>query len=1095
LQCTATGFSVPIARIEPVIADFVLFRRRNLAGGRFETSEMSQPLQFSLLGVPEMAWHGRSFSISRRQARALLFRLATDLQPVSREVLADLLWPETSPAAARRNLTRLLSYTRGALPRPELLLITETAIALQAGLVASDAVRFSELCAGSQPAGWAAAADLYRGRFLEGFVLAGNWAFDDWLSRHQHQIEHVYLETLRKLMAARVDEGANQQAIQIGQQYLLVDELAEDVHRRLITLYSAAGQRSSALRQFEWCTAVLERELGVPPLPETRAAYEAARDGVRPPAAAAEPPQPEWATLPGLDLPLVGREAALEQLERAHGRFRSGGAILISGEPGVGKSRLMKEYATAQTCLVLAGNSHPGGQDLPYQPLVQALRLALSYRERWHHVRPIWLAETARLLPELRDEFPDLPQPLEMEPAQAQPRLYEALAQLFRGLAAGGPLLLCLDDVHRADAATLGWLSYFAAGLSGSGVCILATYRIHRQEALADWRAALERRRLLADLRLGNLSPATVGRLMTEVSQLGQASTAQVERLYAATGGNAFFVLETIRELLESGRLADETAGPPLPNAVRDAVLRRAARLSPLAGQLLEMASVLAPLVTLEVLAGASGRDELAVAEGLQELLARHQLAAGEAGFAFLHDLGREAIYQNIPPWRRQLLHRRAGQALVAQPATRRKGVLAHIAGHFEAAGDLAEAVDYYRLAAEAAQGVVAHLEAASHFRRALACLPQEDDSAALAGRLQEQLGHSLSAGGQFPAAREAFSAALDLSGPDERERRALLWRALALTYGSQHQLEAMDQVLDKALEALGPEPESPTKGWQQAWLKILLSRMDFLYFRNEVDELARLVELVKPILDEVGEPRQRIDYLLRQGQLAVRQERFAVSEEGIDLAIAYLRAAEEFGQPDKIAYGHFSVGFRYLWAGRPAAANEMLQSGLSLAEQSGLTVVQLLCLTYLACNTRLLHDVAGCRAFAGRALALAGELDNANYVAVALANLAWADWRQEAHEIAMARARQALQNWGDHDYPIKWLAYWPLLAMAAKEEQWPAAVESAEAMLEFHQQKLPDAMEAALSAAVQSWREGQTAEMRGSFVAARRLAEESGHL
>ena len=105
---------------------------------------------------------------------------------------------------------------------------------------------------------------------------------------------------------------------------------------------------------------------------------------------------------------------------------------MISGEAGIGKSRLLQEFATSQSRVVLSGNCHASTQRLPYQPLVQALRQALSVPELWEGIRPIWLTETSRLLPELGDHFPDLPQPIDVEPDQAQARLYEALTQCRR---------------------------------------------------------------------------------------------------------------------------------------------------------------------------------------------------------------------------------------------------------------------------------------------------------------------------------------------------------------------------------------------------------------------------------------------------------------------------------------------------------------------------------------------------------------------------------------------------------------------------------------------------------------------------------------
>ncbi|MEJ2267028.1 MAG: BTAD domain-containing putative transcriptional regulator, partial [Anaerolineales bacterium] len=295
-------------------------------------------------------------------------------------------------------------------------------------MVWSDAARFMELAEQSSPAQREEMATLYDGSFLSGFSLPGNSEFDFWLTSQQQQYEGRYLTALKGLIQIKFAVQDLSRAIHYAQRYLAIDELAEDVHQQLIRLYAASGDRSAALRQFEACTLILERELGVEPLPETWAAYEAARSPAVKPAPQVKT-QPTWTVLPSLELTLVGRKKAWEALEDSYRRFQQGGLIFIRGEPGIGKSRLLQEFATSQDRLVLSGNSHASTQRLPYEPLTQALRQALSLPQLWVDIRPIWLSEAGRLLPELSDHFPDLPKVIEVEPDQAQARLYEALTQ------------------------------------------------------------------------------------------------------------------------------------------------------------------------------------------------------------------------------------------------------------------------------------------------------------------------------------------------------------------------------------------------------------------------------------------------------------------------------------------------------------------------------------------------------------------------------------------------------------------------------------------------------------------------------------------
>jgi DNA-binding SARP family transcriptional activator len=240
-------------------------------------------LRIALLGPPTLMWGGQPFPIARRQARALLYRIAAATHPVPREQLGFLLWPESPEPTARRNLTVLLTQIRRALPRQDLLVTLNDAIGLDYAATETDTATLAALITQATSAGQrdllADALHQYRGPFLDGFALPDSAEFDAWASQERQVWERRYLDALAMLVEGYAAAGAYPAAIDAAQRALAIDELAEDMHRRLIGLYAAAGNRAAALRQFEHCMIVLERELGVDPLPETRAIYEAVRDG------------------------------------------------------------------------------------------------------------------------------------------------------------------------------------------------------------------------------------------------------------------------------------------------------------------------------------------------------------------------------------------------------------------------------------------------------------------------------------------------------------------------------------------------------------------------------------------------------------------------------------------------------------------------------------------------------------------------------------------------------------------------------------------------------------------------------------------------
>jgi len=1038
-----------------------------------------------------VAWQGQPLTLPRRQARALLFYLAAEQPPVPRDQLTFLLWPDSSESTARRNLTRLLSYLRNTLPHPDLLVTPQTAVALNADLIELDTVQFSKGCTANEIKGWESAVPLYRGRFLDGFTLSDSPEFDQWLSQTQRRYERTYLDTLHKLVMTHSENGDPSAAIRYAQRYLATDNLAEDVHRHLINLYAAKGDRSAAVRQFEQCAIFLERELGVTPLPETRAAYESARDGS--PAPSLEiMPKPEWMTLPGLDLPLVGREEAWQSLAAAYRRCQTGGVIFISGEAGVGKSRLMQEFATAQSGLVLTGNSHTTGQALPYQPLVQALRQALPLRDRWGQTLPIWLAEVSRLLPELRTCFSDLPPPVEIAPQQAQARLFEALVEVFRSLASGSPLLLCLDDVHWADEATVSWLEYVTKRLTGSNICLVATYRSHRAAALAEWRRALNRSRLVAPVRLAGLSELAVAKLLHGIGLDDITGQTLARRIHFATGGNAFFVLETIRELLETGQSVDHLVDLPLPQTVRDAVLRRAARLTPLAQQLLAVAAVLPPYLRVETLAEASGRGELETVNTLDELLAHQLLQVDGDEFQFQHDVARQAVYEDIAPWRRRLLHRRAAAASVKLSAAKDAGLLATIAHHFEMAGDIIQAIDYYRQAATSAQQLYANQETVSYLQKGLELSESLPEAAPLLPELYESLADNLTITGYFALAEETYRAALSRIPESERLWRAELQRKLAETLPPQQRSDEAVTFYHAALTLLAEQTDSDSK---KARLSALLGLMAALYYQLRAAAMVELKEETQALLDEIGTAAQQAQFYSQLSHMALLNERYQLSAETVALAQSALTYAQQAGNIWQIAHHHFELGFTLLWHGDLVGAEAVLKESLQMAGELGDQWSQTQCLVYLTTVCRMRGDAKQMSLYLPRLATVGQTVGSPFYMAAFQANTAWLHYHNGQFSAARKEAEAAASTWQNSPYPFQWLAFWLLLALNLEDAKLPAAITATRAILDPSQQKLPDDINTALEMVVQAAEAGNTETIQADLQHAVELARSYGYL
>lgn len=235
-------------------------------------------LRVYLLGAAFVEWRAQPLPIARRQARCLLYRLAAQSQPVPREELAFTFWPDEPEAAAHRRLSHLVSHLRQSLPLPSIIRVTNDLVDLKPQQAWSDAAEFWSICTARHVTDMGPmqqAIELYRGPFMSGCSLAACPEFGAWVTTQRSQYQRLYLDTLAFLIGIAETQAEYTKAIFYARRYLQADECAEDIQRRLMILHLLVGDRPAAMQQFYRCVSVLKRELGVEPLPETRAVYQA----------------------------------------------------------------------------------------------------------------------------------------------------------------------------------------------------------------------------------------------------------------------------------------------------------------------------------------------------------------------------------------------------------------------------------------------------------------------------------------------------------------------------------------------------------------------------------------------------------------------------------------------------------------------------------------------------------------------------------------------------------------------------------------------------------------------------------------------------
>ncbi|MDP9332306.1 MAG: AAA family ATPase [Actinomycetota bacterium] len=535
--------------------------------------------------------------------------------------------------------------------------------------------------------------------------------------------------------------------------------------------------------------------------------------------------------------PFAGRAEHVENLVAAWKETFEGArrAVLVSGEPGIGKTRIVTEVvriAHERGAIVLWGRCD---EELgaPYAPFAEALRIyiAASPPDRVRAELGPLGGELVRIVPELAARVPGLAEPVRADADTERFRLFESVADLLGDISAAHPVVLVLDDVHWADKPSLVLLRHLLRSTTPMRLFVLATYRdtdLDRSHPLAEVLADLRREPGVERLDLQGLDEDEIAGLMTKTAghDLDAPGLELAHMLHTETEGNPFFVSEVLRHLVESGAIVQHdgrwTAGLEgigIPEGIREVIGRRLSRLSEDVNRALAVAAVIGPtfdLATVEA-AGGPGGDALfdALDEAVQHSLIRE--VRGTAGrYAFAHALMRSALYEEITTNRKVRMHWKVGEVLESRFASSTDAHLDELAYHFgegALAGDPMKAVDYARRAGERAMDDLAFEAAAVHFERALGSLDLVDDATReFRCDLLLAFAHTLHVAGDERRRAAVFDAAqaARVMGDSGRLARAAL--VLVSTVSGATRISVDDELvalLDEALAALPPEPSS----------------------------------------------------------------------------------------------------------------------------------------------------------------------------------------------------------------------------------------------------------------------------------------------
>ena len=752
-------------------------------------------MQFRVLGPLEVVDGQRRVELGRPKQRAVLAVLlvhANQVVPLDR--LIEELWGEEQPAQASASLQAYVSHLRRALEPgrpvrtpPRVLVTQPPGYRLVVAPEDLDAARFvalaeqgQRLLDGGQPGPAAQvlreALGLWRGPAL------ADVADEPFAQSERQRLDELRLAALEDRLAAELALGRYAGAAAELAELVGLHPFRERLHGLLMLALYRAGRQAEALRTFQAARHTLREELGIDPSPWLRQ-LEAdilrqapALDWTAPAPAQAGPPLPvetaEAATAAAASVPtpgehvLVGREAQLATVGAAvrAGAAGRGRVVLVAGEPGIGKSCLAEEVArqaAAEGVGVAWGRCYEEEGAPAFWPWVQVVRQLLAQVPAGALGGLLERSgpELGQLLPELKEQTAAVEPPPVVELAAARFRFYQAVSGLLGRLSQDRPLLVVVDDLHWADAGSLGLLAFLASELRQARLTVLGIYRdvdLAAGEPLAETLGVLAREPVVERVTLGGLGEAEVASIIAAVIGT-RAAERLVQAVHDRTDGNPFFVSELMRLLKSEGMFAGDeamvAARRAIPAGVREVLQRRLARLPEQTNAVLLVGAVAGrdfDLDLVEAVAGLEDERALEAAEAavMAGLVIEDEVTVGR--YRFAHGLVRETIYESISKARRVRLHARVGQALSSLHGDDPEHVL-EIARHAWAAVPVAgadAALPQVLAAADQAMAGLAFEQAEQQLRRALELLGSMAPSAERSRRelgVQVRLGNLLS--------------------------------------------------------------------------------------------------------------------------------------------------------------------------------------------------------------------------------------------------------------------------------------------------------------------------------------------------------------
>jgi len=801
----------------------------------------------------------------------------------------------------------------------------------------------------------------------------------------------------------------------------------------------------------------------------------------------------------GIETPMVGRETELQLLQDALYTAleeREGQVITITGEAGVGKSRLLAEFqewigSLPKPVQIFQGNSSLETQNVPYGLLRDLFinqfhvpdspQIRTAQEKVEHGLNQVFgFDQQGEMRSHIVEQMLGFDQSASPhlkgldDAQQLRKRAFNYLAEYFQAVSKNGPTVIILEDIHWGDDSSLDIIDQLGREIPQQALVIICLTRERLFERRPYWG---EGETFHTRLQLKPLSNRQSRNLVEEIlKNLPEIPLQLRELVIQGSEGNPYYIEELIKMLIadgvintsdeiwqvESERLVDIHIPPTLMGVLQ-------ARLDGLPAEeknTLQEASVIGrnfwdqAIAHIKATTSGEAIDPQEIATNLKSLRSREMVFRRESSefsgsheYTFKHSVLRDVAYESVPKKNRKVYHGLFADWLIEISDQRMGEYTGLIAEHLELGGEQERALPFLRQAGDLAAKHYANEEAIAYYNRALALftLPMEsgDTEQDQLQTIHESLGNVYAVIGQQSKARIEFQQAIEIIPKDDFLSLSRLQRKIGSAWQEDGEYEQSERAFFAAETILGPVTVERSVPWWQEWIWIRIDRLLGYYARAESEKIVALVEEIQPAVEEYGTPLQHAAYYSGQARMYFRRDRYTVTSELLEVSHKILSISEEIGDKQRLCDAHFELGFTNLWYGDLVQAEEHLQKSLTLSEQCSNLYSQTLCYTYLTIIYRKQRNFQRTQEYVNHSIRTATNRNLVTYLATARANMAWLALHSGNNDQAEALGKEALELWGQVPfvYPFQWTALWPLIAVMLEKEDYDQAVKYAQGL------------------------------------------------